>query len=184
MNYWILTRDNKYGHLSTWMWGSHSLHIGDGKRLGSNRCFQQLPIYWAFQKWSSYVICDVETNGWIKKWLDNNLFKLGLSSHLWMEMLGGADFMYDLINVSKGKVSMYISDRAWMESLTVPNLTTHPPIILPNPLYTKWLSTFSPNKPKMAKYWLFRKKSFKVNVQNCKGNPYDKIWLPCSPWFS
>jgi hypothetical protein len=54
-----------------------------------------------------------------------------------MEMLGGADFMYDLINVSKGKVSMYISDRAWMESLTVPNLTTHPPIILPNPLYTK-----------------------------------------------
>jgi hypothetical protein len=24
--------------------------------------------------------------------------------------------MYDLINVSKGKVSMYILDRAWMES--------------------------------------------------------------------
>jgi hypothetical protein len=32
---------------------------------------------------------------------------------------GGADFMYDLINVSKGKVSIYISDRAWMESLTL-----------------------------------------------------------------
>jgi hypothetical protein len=24
--------------------------------------------------------------------------------------------MYDLINVNKGKVSMYILDRAWMES--------------------------------------------------------------------
>jgi len=37
-----------------------------------------------------------------------------------MEVLwGGADFMYDLINVSKGKVSMYISDRAWMKSLTL-----------------------------------------------------------------
>ncbi len=118
---WIMgcwQEDSKYGHLSTWMWGSHSLHIGDGKRLGSNRCFQQLPIYWAFQKWSSYVICDVETNGWIKKWLDNNLSKLALLSHLWMEVLWGADFMYDLINVSKEKVSMYNSDKAWMESLT------------------------------------------------------------------
>ncbi len=28
----------------------------------------------------------------------------------------GADFMYNLINVSKGKVSMYISERPWMES--------------------------------------------------------------------
>jgi len=34
-----------------------------------------------------------------------------------MEVLwGGGDFMYDLINVSKGKVSMYISDSAWMKS--------------------------------------------------------------------
>jgi hypothetical protein len=81
--------DTKYGHLSTWMWGSHGLHIRDGKRVGSNRCFQQLPIYLAFQKWSSYVICDVETNGWIKKWLDNNLSKVGLLSHLWMEVLWG-----------------------------------------------------------------------------------------------
>jgi hypothetical protein len=32
---------------------------------------------------------------------------------------GPPDFMYDLINVSKGKVSMYISDRAWMKSLTL-----------------------------------------------------------------
>jgi hypothetical protein len=29
---------------------------------------------------------------------------------------GDEDFMYDLINVSKGKVSMYISDSAWMKS--------------------------------------------------------------------
>jgi hypothetical protein len=36
-----------------------------------------------------------------------------------MEVWGGADFMYDFINVSKGKVSMYISDRALMESLTL-----------------------------------------------------------------
>jgi hypothetical protein len=35
-----------------------------------------------------------------------------------MEVLWGADFMYDLINVSKEKVSMYNSDKAWMESLT------------------------------------------------------------------
>jgi len=31
----------------------------------------------------------------------------------------GGDFMCDLINVSKGKVSMYILDRAWMESFTL-----------------------------------------------------------------
>jgi len=31
----------------------------------------------------------------------------------------GVDFMYDLINVSKEKVFMYISDKAWMESLTL-----------------------------------------------------------------
>jgi hypothetical protein len=31
----------------------------------------------------------------------------------------GGDFMCDFINVSKGKVSMYILDRAWMESLTL-----------------------------------------------------------------
>jgi len=36
-----------------------------------------------------------------------------------MELLWGADFMYDLVNLSKGKMSMYISDMAWMESLTL-----------------------------------------------------------------
>jgi hypothetical protein len=57
--------------------------------------------------------------GGLKKWLDNNLSKVGLLSHLWIEVLwggGGGDLMYDLINVSKGKVSMYISDSAWMKS--------------------------------------------------------------------
>jgi len=38
--------DNRYEHVSTGMWGgSHSLHIGDGRRVSLNRCFQQLPIY-------------------------------------------------------------------------------------------------------------------------------------------
>jgi hypothetical protein len=65
--------------------------------------------------------------GGLKNGLDNNLSKVGFLNHLWMEVLWGGgrggwrggDFMYDLINVSKEKVSMYISDRAWMKSFTL-----------------------------------------------------------------
>jgi hypothetical protein len=46
---WIIgcwQEDNRYDHVSTWMWGGwHSLHIRDGKMVSLNRCFQQLPIY-------------------------------------------------------------------------------------------------------------------------------------------
>ncbi len=59
----------------------------------------QLPIYQVFWKLSTCVICDFETNGWIKKKLDNVLFKVKLFNHLWN---GGGD----------GEISYMISSKS------------------------------------------------------------------------
>ncbi len=49
---------NRCGQVSTWVWrGPHSLHIMDKKRVGHNRHFLRLSIYWAFWKQNSHLWC-------------------------------------------------------------------------------------------------------------------------------
>jgi len=116
--------------------GSHSLHIGDGKRISLNKCFQQLPYIEHFKNESnyaqidvssncpyiehfknesSYVICDVETNGFIKKQLDKIIFYLSWSH--WA--IFGVEALWGRFRVSfdqceqGGNVYMFRTEPRW-----------------------------------------------------------------------
>jgi hypothetical protein len=80
------------------------LHIGDGRRVTLNRCFQQLPIYFKNEVAMLFVMLRLMgglKNDWIIFYLRWSHWAIVKWRHC------GGDFMYDFINVSKGKVCVY-----------------------------------------------------------------------------